>query len=359
MQRHRQQLEGFLGRYGLAICCLILPLVPINWPAWKITPSLVTGVISEYRPYVPIMTPEKTRMNYRAYHSDGSTILQSRFLAGREPLAITSSFSSTICIAILILSSTIILNHLSIATCCASAALYGLLGYAIAYSDIGLGPSALARSILFDRLIDAADTFEPLRQLALPGGTSKHVAALVRLNIFAGGFSVLMLTLCLFALSIRPLDKYLDYTGLRRRLWLIRCALGLASAILVTAVVGTRVMFDWTLGLVEESQAVALKPLADAVVLDVGGGSTLVTILGFGPAVVSYLLDVRRFRASRNIARPHNIPEATDKEKMSVADDGLSFAPLSTIAGGIAVCAPLLTPPVLDIFKAVLNRIQN
>jgi hypothetical protein len=109
---------------------------------------------------------------------------------------------------------------------------------------------------------------------------------------------------------------------------------------LIITVINVRVLLDWPLRLVEKSHAAVLAPLMNMMVFDLAGGSTLIMLCLFLPAIIAYVLDVNRYRASQ-FQETAKVPTA----------DGLSLAPLSSLASGLAIFAPLLTSPVIDLVK--------
>jgi hypothetical protein len=65
----------------------------------------------------------------------------------------------------------------------------------------------------------------------------------------------------------------------------------------------------------------------------------------FAPALIAYVLDVRRYRVGRFAA-----------DQTAKVDDGLSFTTMSAVVGAITMVAPLLTGPLLDLVKTVVFR---
>jgi hypothetical protein len=65
----------------------------------------------------------------------------------------------------------------------------------------------------------------------------------------------------------------------------------------------------------------------------------------FAPALIAYVLDVRRYRAGRFGA-----------DQPAKIDDGLSFTTVSAVVGAITMFSPLLTGPLLDIVRTLVLR---
>jgi hypothetical protein len=122
--------------------------------------------------------------------------------------------------------------------------------------------------------------------------------------------------------------------------------LALAAILFVLSIIGMKVSVDWPLDLLERSQAEALKPIANGLVLYAGANNTLIMIVMFAPALIAYLLDVRRYQALRSGAA----------DQTAKVDDGLSFTTASAVVGAITMIAPLLTGPLMDLVKIVVFR---
>jgi hypothetical protein len=171
-----------------------------------------------------------------------------------------------------------------------------------------------------------------------------------KFQLFIGGFSLGLMSYAISLISIRPLASDLNVQDLRRRLWALRWAIVLASALLIITVVNVKVLLDWPLSLLENKQATALRTLASSMVFDVALGSTLVIVCFFLPSTVSYYLDVLQYRAS------HTTLAVAEGRRTDTADDeGLSFAPVASLASGLALLAPLLTSPVIDLLKRLFG----
>jgi hypothetical protein len=217
--------------------------------------------------------------------------------------------------------------------------------------------------LLIDNLLNAADKFPALLPLKAHG-TGATVASLVRINTSVALIPVTMVLLALLSLSIRPSELHL--ADLRQRLKAIRYALGFASAILVASVLLSKALLEWPLKLILESQALALRPLADALTLELGAAGTIALFAAFAPAVAAWRLDVERYRAAH--PRPGEAAKAAPadhepdhepkpKHKPKNADDGLVFAPWSAMTGVIAVLAPVLASPFVDALRSILGAI--
>lgn len=164
-------------------------------------------------------------------------------------------------------------------------------------------------------------------------------------NLWLASVPVGMLCLSLCAASIRQADESLDPDGLRDRRLVIRWALALAATLFVLSIIGIKVSVDWPLDLLERSQAEALKPIANGLILYAAANNTLIMIVMFAPALIAYVLDVQRYHALRSGA-----------DQTAKADDGLSFTTASAVVGAITMITPLLTGPLMDLVKTVVFR---
>jgi hypothetical protein len=250
--------------------------------------------------------------------------------------------------AVLAFSSVIIVTILGWAGLLSAILVYGLAAYALIYLASQQGPFDFELSLVVRDLLDRADKQDPWELLKLGEGTGQTVMSIWKFQLFLGALPLGMLSLAVGLCSIRPPEPNLTIEGLKRRLWTVRWALALTSAMLIITVVNVRVLLDWPLGLVEKSLAGVLAPLMNMMVFDVAGGSTLIMLCLFLPAIIAYVLDVNTYRASR-------VSETLKVTK----DDGLSLAPLSSLASGLAIFAPLLTSPVIELVKTVFHLLGS
>jgi hypothetical protein len=268
--------------------------------------------------------------------------LFTRHLADRNPLALVSKYSYVVDAVILIFAALVIVKRFGWIAYLAGIIVYGAAGYWIVYQSDWIQTLFRFGSPLFG-VFDSVDA--TLSNLAPKDGTRQFVTWLIMTNLWLASVPVGMLCLSLCAASIRPTDESLDLDGLRDRRLVIRWALALAATLFVLSIIGMKVSVDWPLDLLERSQAEALKPIANGLVLYAGANNTLIMIVMFAPALIAYVLDVRRYQALRSGA-----------DQTAKVDDGLSFTTASTVVGAITMIAPLLTGPLMDLVKIVVFR---
>jgi hypothetical protein len=94
----------------------------------------------------------------------------------------------------------------------------------------------------------------------------------------------------------------------------------------VCVVVGRSCCFDWPLDLIDKTQAAELKPLADMILIGIGGACTVLMLIGITPAIITYTLDLRRFRARAGSDRD-SVPATEQSQHPTRIEDGLGFPP--------------------------------
>ena len=268
--------------------------------------------------------------------------LFTRHLAGRNPLALASKYSYVVDAVILVFAAVVVVRRFGWTAYLAAIIVYGVVGHWIVYQSEWIQTLFRFGSPLFG-VFDSVDA--TLSNLAPKDGTRQFVAWLIMLDLWLASVPVGMLCLSLCVASIRPPQEFLNLDGLRERRLVIRWALALAATLFVLAIIGIKVSVDWPLDLLERSQADALKPVANGIILYASANHTLIMITMFAPALIAYVLDVRRYRVGRFAA-----------DQTAKVDDGLSFTTVSAVVGAITMVAPLLTGPLLDLVKTVVFR---
>ena len=344
-----RQLESWLRRYGLAIACLILPLVPPNLASSLLMPERIENTKFSY-----ILLSSKSDQDKKVGENGASSAdravdgrigldpLFTRHLAGRNPLALASKYSYVVDAVILVFAAVVVVRRFGWTAYLAAIIVFGVIGHWIVYQSEFILTLFRFASPLFG-VFDTVDA--TLSNLAPKDGTRQFVTWLIKLDLWLASVSVGMLGLSLCIASIRPPEESLNLDGLRERRLVIRWALALAATLFVLAIIGIKVSVDWPLELLETSQADALRPVANGVILYAGANNTLVMIAMFAPPLIAYVLDVRRYRAGRFGAN-----------QTAKIDDGLSFTTVSAVVGAITMFSPLLTGPLLELVKTVVFR---
>jgi hypothetical protein len=355
------KLAEWIRRYGLAAACLVLPWsMPNTWPAQVLVPWEKGAFSFAYQFGRSIDTsaditspkPDSPFAEAKAKRRINPDPLVVQHLSNRVPFALVTGYFYLAAAAVLVFSSLIIWHHIGWAGLSLSIIVYGFAAYALIYLSPQQGPFDFEMSLLVNDLLDSADKEAPWKFLALTGGTGQAVISIWKFQLLLGVLPLGMLSLAVALSSIRPSESdQLDIRSLKRRLWAVRWAIALSSAMLIITVINVRVLLDWPLTLVEKSQADILSPLTNTMVLDVAAGSTLILLCLFFPAFISYILDVHRYRASRAWSESSKAHSAKKED----VDDGLSLAPLSSLASGFAILAPLLASPIMDILKSLFR----
>jgi hypothetical protein len=187
------------------------------------------------------------------------------------------------------------------------------------------------------------------------------VTGLVRLDFMIGFSSVGMLLAAMASVSVRP-EKPPTHEELLSRRAIMRIVLALGAALLVVAVLCSKIRVEWPTSLLSNSQQKATAPIGDAVNLMFGASCTMALIAALGPALAAFVLDRQAFRATLADNRQAVTAEATvqDRAPANAAPaprftDDLGFATLSSISTAIAVFSPLLASPVLELLASIVK----
>ncbi len=378
-------LRAYLRRYGLAACCIVCPIilaaVTFNAVLDTLLPPEIWSISFTYSPVVA------AAKNVNPTQAEAGTDVAKEKIAGmndvtpdpvlfpigrqyygRSNYAIASDFLYLTSVAAFIFSLTVVQQRSGW-----TGVIVGLLFTSVlvvfTLKIAGVPPG---RSLVVDELLNQADNFLPANLIKL-SGSGTEVASLVRLNTIVALVPVGMVFFALAALSIRPQDRKLDLNGLndqlhdlRARLTALRLGLALASAFLVAGVLSNKCLVEWPLTLVIDTQAAALRPVAHALVLQLGAAGSIAIIAAFAPAITAWTLDVACYRARRR-AIADNVSAPTSQQATSgddaetgekAVDDNLIIAPISVIVAILAALAPVLASPFVDALKSALERFQ-
>jgi len=227
-----------------------------------------------------------------------------------------------------------------------------------------------------ENLLNQAELFPTMKLDDSPVRlTGDIVSTLVSVNTIAALVPVGMLLVALAALSVRDTDTIPKTADLMLRRTCLRLALALGSALFVIGVIANKVLVQWPLSLVSEPQGLALQPVADSVIMQLGTMGTIAIIAAFAPALAAWWLDVQIYEGDKaakadatnvaqkvrlnpvpNAAQPAKAaPQDNDSDSSKASSSEFAFAPLSIVSGIIASLAPLLASPFADTLKSVLS----
>ena len=139
----------------------------------------------------------------------------------------------------------------------------------------------------------------------------------------------------------------------------MRIVLALGAAVLVAAVLCSKILIEWPTSLLSNSQQKAIAPIGDALNLMFGASCTMALIAALGPALAAFVLDRHAFRAARADNQQAGAA-AQDQAPVNAAPaqrsaDDLGFAPLPSISAAIAVLSPLLASHVLELVASIVK----
>jgi hypothetical protein len=376
MDRKWQNICEFLRRYTLATCCILGPIllayVAFNLAVKSLVPNTTPALAFTYeaaqpktQTAAPVAQPNGSadQSNTPAPQADPKIYPLALSIAGRYAYAVASGFIYLVSAGAILFGISIANRRMTVTEfICATIPLV-ILATLIATSKLMTTPYDLARPLLVDKLLDAADSFDALKPLGTKG-TGEAVKWLVSVNTFVGLIAVAMIQISLFALSVRPDKGLLTKADLKIRLNAIRWALLFGSAILVATVLASKTLLHWPLKLVSDAQAAALAPIADILTLELGATGTFALFAACVPAIAAWSLDVACFRAPekehRKPATPDGYPAGDTAQSGNAADgdDGLAFAPLSMLTSAFVVLAPILASPLIDGIRSMLAVIS-
>jgi hypothetical protein len=262
-------------------------------------------------------------------------------LAGRYGYVAATGFLYVVAAATLLFAGSIV---------AAAGRLPLLVGGLIVFSGVAwivaILPTAYENGgrLLLEQLFDKADEsgiFDTLRAAQTDQNfkISSAIHRLVLVNTFVGLLSVGLALLAFGVLAVRADVSDLARGKLEKRLMAMRGLIFLSSLILVVATFASKVLLDWPLKLVAENQAKVLQPLAAALTTHLGVTGTIALFAAVVPAVVAYSIDVSRL----------------SEEKGAPAAAGLDFAPSSMMAAFVAIVAPAMTSPVFNGLQSALT----
>jgi hypothetical protein len=213
----------------------------------------------------------------------------------------------------------------------------------LGYSDIRGGG---VRHFVADNILMRADAHALLQFLP----AEANLRSLIWLGLTVGYLSVGLVLAALYLASIRRGTKA-TLDDLKERLVIIRVGLVLGSAILVVVVLSSRAVYDWPLSLLVETDRKALAPAADALVRKWGAIGSISLIAAFLPAITAWYLDRDAYR---------NTPQPAKKTAKPSPDAGeLEIAPMSTVTSILAILAPVIASPIFDGLKSLVAAVSK
>jgi hypothetical protein len=406
--RGDKRILQFLRRYGLAACCIAGPLIfglATDYLAtqWLIPFSDPSTLSESYRAAVPGCAPTKatestpeskrqetvdTRRGPPAKSSalpnetgapscadlakalsgetwqdvnDPDSIVKiwtiSQQYRGRITYVVASTFLYLIAAVILFFGFSVVAWEKGLGWAFSAFIAF----FVVAAWCAGLGFLPKGRTLIVEDILNRADNFFPFLNF-VRSGTGTRTAELVEFNTFASFLPIGMLLSALYVLSLQPKEDKLVLATLKRRLTLLRMALGLGSTLLVVGVLAQKSLMVWPLSLIQSAQAEHLQPLANALTLQVGAQGTIALCAAFGPAIIAWSLDAADFRKEHpalNSSPNGENKEAAASGKSTSGEHTFAFASFSSIASFLALLAPLLTSPLVDAFKSALSLLAK
>jgi hypothetical protein len=396
MKAHSDNLVEFLRRYALAVCCIVAPIVlalgTFSLAEQILIPSTLhsensDGTLNADRltfNYLPAQADEAlgeppiaagaksaataapSAVAPKRIAPDALMFLPAINYAARNSFAIASGFLFIASLITLIYASALLYLKWQWRGVAGAFAIWCGVALAITYAV----SNPHGRYLVVLDLLNAADSFPRLEKFSITLfgrklATGTVADDMVHFNTIVSLIPVGLLLTALMAISIRDAgSKTLE--SLKSRLMALRCALLLGSTVFVIGVLSNKALVEWPLQLVRVSQAKALRPIADSLVLQFGALGTTALFAAFTPAIVAWMLDVA---AMMRDAAANPKAKAATKAKPSAKiglgrgastnEDGLIFAPLSTVTAIIAVLAPVLASPIVDSLKSLVGAMAK
>ena len=332
-------------RYALAIACVVAPFLFGLWPssvtvAWLMAPSHVERMQLDYRLRdAPTPGPQGGAGAEKAARAEASPAprfeLVAQHFSGLVNFGLTSGFLYFVSAGALAVSGLIIRRRLGdrmLALAIAAFAVLGMLESWLVMAD------KQRRILVTDNILRLADGHDLLKDLPAAG----RLVELLAFNLFVGLFAVGVVLMALAVGSVRR-GPSVDRADLEDRLFVIRVTIVLASALLVVAVLQTKALVEWPISLLVEAQRKALDPAGDALTRLWAGSASVALLAAFLPGIAAWYLDRWDYRTT------HPTSDAQP--------DGLDIAPLSTVTAVLAVLAPVVASPILDVAKSLVSAV--
>jgi hypothetical protein len=380
-------VQNWVYAYGLSSCCIVAPLL-LAFVALDQTASMLThraaGLELRYE-FLSASVAEVKQIAEKNEQDLAVTFL-AKDLRGRASYAVASAllyFASAAAIGF----GLGVVGRRNGARIAFGALLCSVfLGYIVASTPPAarrLDPPAadlLLRPLIVEHILAAANKLAPPMNVLASGDADRSlfnqfvgglfrvdqfgdpaVTGLVRLTGMITLSAVGMLVAAAASVSVRR-EKPPTHEELLSRLAIMRILLALGAAVLVVAVLCSKILIEWPTSLLSNSQQKAIAPIGEAVNLLYGAFGTMALIAGLGPALAAFVLDRQAFRATLADNRQAETAEATAQDRAPAnaapaqrfADD-LGFALLPSISAAIAVFSPLLASPVLELVASIVK----
>ncbi|HUI95854.1 MAG TPA: hypothetical protein VLX44_08895 [Xanthobacteraceae bacterium] len=350
--------NAWLSRYGLAVACVLAPLV-LSMASDGIIDRLINrpikGSIFLYKiggdppasqpskPAPPQTAPQSAESKLKGPASRAQLV--GRYLAGNLNYAASTGFRYLVAAAGIFVGATVVGRTLGTSW----LALFFAISISFA-SWFGWEVFEKARGalLLAVPILTSADSTLGKDFPRATSDTGAFIAGFEGMNYAIGMLGVMMVFFAFAAASIR--DPKPTKTDLDRRRVTIWIALLLTSASLVVAVLASRTLLDWSLSLVADPEA--LKPFSDAIVTQWAAIGTIALFAAFIPAFGAWLLDVERERQT-------DMMVVSSGDVPSGRQDSLKLSWMPMIGGLLAGLAPILTSPFVEALKSIIQALSR
>ncbi|HEY4848557.1 MAG TPA: hypothetical protein VIH87_12400 [Methylocella sp.] len=357
--------------------CIVAPIL-LGFGALNLTASMLTRQADRLPLTYEFLSARDRAASVaevKQIDEDPAMTFGAKDLRGRVSYAVASAFLYLAAAAAIVFGLWVV-GHRDRARIASEAILFFLfLGYLVARTPAAFD---LLRPLVVERILAAANQMGPPFNVLASGDADRSlfiqivgfffrdvdsfgdpaVTGLVRLNSMIGLIAVGMLLAALASASVRP-ENPPTHEELLSRLRIMRIVLALGAAVLVAAVLCSKILIEWPTSLLSNSQQKAIAPIGDALNLMFGASCTMALIAALGPALAAFVLDRHAFRAARADNQQAGAA-AQDQAPVNAAPaqrsaDDLGFAPLPSISAAIAVLSPLLASHVLELVASIVK----
>jgi len=370
-------VQKWVYAHGWSSLCIVAPIL-LGFGALNLTASMLTRQADRLPLTYEFLSARDRAASVaevKQIDEDPAMTFGAKDLRGRVSYAVASAFLYLAAAAAIVFGLWVV-GHRDRARIASEAILFFLfLGYLVARTPAAFD---LLRPLVVERILAAANQMGPPFNVLASGDADRSlfiqivgfffrdvdsfgdpaVTGLVRLNSMIGLIAVGMLLAALASASVRP-ENPPTHEELLSRLRIMRIVLALGAAVLVAAVLCSKILIEWPTSLLSNSQQKAIAPIGDALNLMFGASCTMALIAALGPALAAFVLDRHAFRAARADNQQAGAA-AQDQAPVNAAPaqrsaDDLGFAPLPSISAAIAVLSPLLASHVLELVASIVK----